>query len=230
MKRGKDRVTYYLPSLSLLNEKFIDGVDWPQDTDFLVFRLSKENAQKGVAVQDMVSKRKYICRTTYIGNKRDIAASPAAGRGFGLRLANFKSFAEYKKVYLKSHREGFVKAFKDYQNASYGKECRSYLKNEFPRTKGISVRKGARVVGMLSVLRIDKAKKPFAPLDWLTWLWLDGRLPREERRAAHGMLCSWIKQNVRKYYGAAIHAANLKSQGWMIKLGGRPAQIFFSRR
>jgi len=231
MKRGEDRVTYSLPSLKMLSERLVDSMEWPADKPILAFRFPPKRAPKGVPIRDMVSRRKYLCRTTYIGNKRDIPAAAADGGKYGLKLAPFASREEYRKACLRTLAEYFLKPFRDYQERDYKKDNRDYFKKQFPATKGISIRKGGKkLVAMMSMLHMPEDGKAYRPLSWISWVWVDGRLPREERKAAHGMLGRWVKRLPGKYFGGAIHAVNLKSQNWFIRMGARPVQIFFLRR
>ena len=228
LKTGKDRIVYSLLSIGLLNDKFIDAVPWPADKDFLIFRLAKKNVVKGKPVEDMVSLKKYVCRTTYVFNRRDLPNYDKDDRLAGFKLAPFKNMAEYKTVSRKTHDRCFLKPFKDYLTPAYGAEYENYIKNTLPKTKGISVRKDGEIVAMLSLLKVKG--KIFSPMHWISWIWVDARQPKEARRAIHSMLRWWVHKNSTKYVGAAIHAANLKSQKWFIKSGGWPVQIFFSRR
>lgn len=220
---------YSLPSLKLLNEKLVDEINWPDDTPLLIFRIAKENIVKGKPIEDMVSLKKYVCRTSYIFDRSGLPKGRTDGRHYCLKLAPFKSLAEYKAVSRKTNEKYFLKPFKKYLTPAYTAEYENYIKDDLPKTKGISVTKDGEMVAMLSLLKV-KAKKPYSPLHWITWIWVDGGQPKEVRQIIHTMLRGWLRRNSSKYLGAAIHAANLKSQYWFIRSGGRPVQIFFSRR
>ncbi|MGD9642069.1 MAG: hypothetical protein AB7V08_04945 [Elusimicrobiales bacterium] len=230
MKRGDGSITYSLPSIKMLSEKLVDSLEWPEDKIILAFRFPPERAPKGVPIQDMVSRRKYLCRATYIGTKSNIPDRGGDGAGCGLKLAPFRSKAEYGRVYLRSYAEDYLKPFCDYQERGYEKENKEYFKKQFPNTKGISVRKDGRVVAMLCVKHMPENGRPYRPLSWIDWLWVDGSIPKDERKAAHGLLGKWLKKLPGKYFGGAIHAVNMKSQNWFIRMGARPVQIFFLRR
>lgn len=230
LKRGEDRMTYSLPSVEMLSEKLVDSLEWPEDKPILALLFPAKKVPKGAPILDMVSTRKYLCRTTYIGTKRSIPARDVDGARYGLKLAPFRSREEYGKVYLRTYAADFLKPFRDYQEKGYKKENREYFEKEFPGTKGISVRKDGKVVGMLSVMQMPENGRAYRPLSWIAWLWVDGRLPKEERKAAHGLLGNWLKKLPGKYFGGAIHAVNLKSQNWFLRMGARPVQIFFLRR
>lgn len=230
MKRGADRMTYSLPSLRMLNEKLVAGMEWPADKPILAFRFPPRKAPKGVPIQDMISRRKYLCRTTYIGNKRDIPAGAPAGGAHGLKMASFGSRAEYRRMCQRTYTEYFFKPFREYQERDYKKENRDFFKNHFPKTKGISVRRGGKVVSMMSVLHMPADGKAYRPMSWITWVWVDARLSKEERKAIHGMLGGWLKRLPGKYFGGAIHAVNIRSQKWFMRMGARPVQVFFLRR
>ncbi|HOI43564.1 MAG TPA: hypothetical protein PK523_11515 [Elusimicrobiales bacterium] len=231
LKRGEDRMTYSLPSLKMLSEKLVDSMEWPADKQILAFRFPPSRAPKGVPIKDMISRRKYLCRTTYVGKKRDIPAVNANGCKCGLKLASFRSRGEFRKTFLGTHEKYFIKAFRDYQEAGYKQENKKFFEKYFPSTKGISVRKDRKIVGILCEMTIPKdGGKAYRPMSWLCWVWVDGRLSKEERKASHNMLGGWIKKLPGKYFGAAIHAVNLKSQNWMLKMGARPVQVFFLRR
>lgn len=213
----------------MLNDAFIDRVDWPKELPYLVFRVSAKLAPKRAPVRDMVSLKKYVCRTSYIVNKRESPLDMEDGRGYGLEIGPFKSFAEYRWVYTRTHNADFVKAFRAYNTPAYMAEFKEYLKDDFSKTKGVCVRCKGKVVAMLSLFKIGRHAW-FSPLYWISWIWADQAQPREIRRAAHSMLRAWVRKNISGYVGASIHAANLRSQNWFIKLGARPCQIFFSRR
>ncbi len=225
----KNQVLYSLPSTALLCDKFIDRIDWPEDKASLVFAFPAEEAGSGEPVRDMVSARKYVCRLTYMADKRTLPAAVAPGPSCGLALEPFKNLAEHKKWARATDLKYFSGPFKKYLTPSFEAEAKEYYKNELPKAKGVSVRENGRVVSMLTLLRI--AGKPGAkPLDWVSWIWVDPALPEAGRLAAHALLRGWLRGNSRKYIGASVHAANLRSQKWFLRSGFRPARISFSRR
>ena len=223
-------MTYSLPSLDLLSEKLVGSVDWPADKPFLAFRFQPRRAPKGLPIQDMVSRRKYVCRTTYYGNKSGIPAASPCCSEFGLKLSPFRSMAEYKRTTMRTHKRYFVNPFSAYMAGNHKEEDRVYYSQYLPKTKGISVRKAGKIVGMMSIIRFPKNGRSYTPCSWISWLWVDGALPKEERKAAHAMLGGWLKKLPGRYFGGAIHAVNLKSQRWFLKMGARPVQVFFLRR
>ncbi len=225
----KNQVLYSLPSTALLGDKFIDGIYWPEDKAVLVFSFPAEEAGSGEPVRDMVSGGKYVCRLTYMADKRKLTAGGTAGPRSGLALEPFKNTAEHKKWARATDLKYFSGPFKKYLTPSFEAEAKEYYKNELPKARGVSVRKKSRVVSMLTLLKI--AGKPGAgPLDWISWIWVAPCLAKAERLAAHALLRGWLRENSRKYIGASVHAANLRSQKWFLRSGFRPARISFSRR
>lgn len=229
LQRKADKVIYSLPSIGLLNDGFISKLDWPEEIPYLVFRVSRKLAPKRHPIRNMVTRRKYVCRTSYIVHKSNIPLEKATGRGHGLELGSFRNFPEYKREYVRTHDADFTRVFGDYDTPAYRAEIKQYIQESLPKTKGVCVRSGGKVIAMLSLLRIGRHSW-FSPLHWITWLWADQAQPREVRRAAHAMLRAWVRRNISGYVGASVNAPNLKSQNWFIKLGARPCQIFFSRR
>lgn len=225
----KNQILYSLPSVKLLGDKFIDEVDWPADKATLVFKFPEKEAGSGKPVADMVSRKKYVCRLSYMVNKRMIPKCEAAGALCGLSLAPFKNLAEHRKWAMATDRKYFFKPFKNYLTPSFQAEAKEYYKTGLPKARGISVRKKGKIVSMLTLLNIF-GKDAARPLDWVAWIWADPALPKEERRLAHSLLRGWLRKNSSKYVGASVHAANLKSQNWFLKSGFRPARIAFTRR
>lgn len=229
IKALKTQMLYSLPSTALLNDKFIDGVDWPADKATLVFRFPEKEAGSGKPVRDMVSGKKYVCRLSYMINKRTLPNPKAGGPSFGLTLEPFKNTAECRKWAKATDLKYFSRPFRNYLTPSFKAEAEEYYKTGLPKAKGISVRKKGKIVAILTLLEIF-GKTAARPLDWVTWLWADPRLPRAERRAAHALLGGWLRESSCKYIGASVHAANLKSQNWFLKSGFRPARLSFTRR
>ena len=110
----KNQILYSLSSTAALNDKFIDGVDWPADKAALVFKFPEKEAERGLPVRDMVSRKKYVCRVVYMVNKRSIPAETAAGPVCGLKLVKFKNAAEHRKWAMATDRRYFSKPFRDY--------------------------------------------------------------------------------------------------------------------
>lgn len=229
LHKKANRLVYSLPDLDRINDAFIDGVRWPENIAYLGFWVPRAMAPQGKPVRDMVSDRKYVCRMSYVADKREIPAEISGDIAAGLKIAPFKNIAAYRRTFLRTHNKYFQKAFKGYHTPAYGAEVKKYLKNTFPDTKGVCVMRGRRVVGMLSLFKIGKYFR-FSPMHWITWLWADQSQPKDVRRGVHFMLRAWVRKNASRYVGASIHAVNVKSQKWFIKLGARPCQIYFSRR
>lgn len=224
----KDQILYSLSSTAALSDRFIDGLDWPADKATLVFRFPGKEARSGRPVADMVSRKKYVCRLVYMAERSSIPAAPAAN-AHGLELRKFKNAAEHRKLAMATDREYFSGPFRAFLTPSFEAEAKEYYKNELPKAKGVSVRRKGKIVSMLTLLRIP-GKSGAKPLDWVSWIWADPAVPVEERRCIHALLRGWLRGNGRKFIGASVHAANLRSQRWFLKSGFRPARISFTRR
>jgi len=225
----KNQILYSLPSAAMLCDKFIDGVEWPADKDALVFAFPENEAGSGKPVRDMVSRKKYVCCMTYMADKKKIPKGKTAGSACGLTLEPFKDPAEHRKWALATERKYFSGPFRDYLTPAFESESKEYYKSGLPKAKGVSVRKNGKIVSMLTLYEVvrDSSHKP---LHWVTWIWADPGLPKEERRVIHALLRGWVRENSRNYVGASVHAANIKSQNWFLRSGFRPARISFARR
>jgi len=225
----KNQVLYSLSSTAALSDKFLDGMDWPADKAALVFKFPEKEAGRGLPVPDMVSRRKYVCRLVYMADKSRVPAGAAEGAAYGLELAGFKNAAEHRKWALATDRKYFSGPFRAYLTPGFEAEAEEYYRNELPRAKGISVRRKGKIVSMLTLLKIS-GKSSAKPLDWVSWIWVDPRVPGAERRCIHALLRGWLRENSSKYIGASVHAANIKSQKWFLRSGFRPARLSFTRR
>lgn len=224
----KDQILYSLSSTAALSDKFIDGLDWPADKETLVFRFPEKEARSGLPVGDMVSREKYVCRLVYMADKRSIPAGRAANDS-GLKLEKFKDAAEHRKWALATDRKYFSGPYGAFLTPGFRAEAKEYYKNELPKARGVSVRKKGKIVSMLTLLRIP-GKPGGKPLDWVSWIWVDPSAPPAERRCIHALLRGWLRKNSRKFIGASVHAANIRSQKWFLRSGFRPARICFTRR
>lgn len=229
LKVLEDQVLYSLPSTAPLCDKFIDGLDWPADKATLVFKFPEKEARSGKPVPDMVSDRKYVCRLTYMADRRRLPAGRPAAAGSGYELAPFKNTAEHRKWARATDRKYFSGPFKAYLTPAFEAEAKEYYRRELPRAKGVAVRRKGKIVSMLTLLEISGKDSP-RPLHWVSWLWADPREPKAGRRVIHALLCGWLRGNSFRYIGASVHAANLRSQKWFLRAGFRPARISFTRR
>ena len=225
----KDQVLYSLSSTAALSDKFIDGLDWPGDKATLVFKFPEKEAGRGLPVPDSVSRKKYVCRLVYMAEKSEIPAAPADGAACGLELAGFKNAAEHRKWALATDLKYFSRPFRAYLTPGFKAEAGEYYRKELPRAKGVCVRRKGKIVSMLTLLKIA-GKAGAGPLDWVSWIWVDPRLPGVERRCIHALLRGWLRENGRGRIGASVHAANIKSQKWFLRSGFRPARLCFTRR
>lgn len=224
----KDQMLYSLSSTAALNDKFIDGLDWPADKATLVFMFPGKEARSGRPVADMVSRKKYVCRLVYMAEKSRLRAGPDAN-GHGLELEKFRNAAEHRKWALATDRKYFSGPFRAFLTPGLEAEAKEYYKYEFQKAKGVSVRRKGKIVSMLTLLRIP-GKRGAKLLDWVSWIWVDPAVPAAERRCIHALLRGWLMENSREYIGASVHAANLRSQKWFLRSGFRPARISFTRR
>lgn len=224
----KNQILYSLSSTAVLNDNFIDGLDWPADKATLVFKFPEKEARSGRPVRDMVSRKKYVCRLVYMADKNRIPAEPAAN-GYGLKLEKFRNAAEHRKWAMATDRKYFFRPFRAYLTPSFEAEAKEYYKNELPKAKGVCVRRKGKIVSMLTLLKLP-VKTGAKPLDWVSWIWADPAVPAVERRCIHALLRGWLRENGRKHIGASVHAANIKSQKWFLKAGFRPARLAFTRR
>ena len=224
----KDKVTYDLPSLDMLDSGLVSGLAWPEKTPYLLFNLSKKDCKRKEPISDPVPGDKYICRVNYLATKNTISAPKWAAVPAALRLEPFKDLEDHKTFEMRVHDKYFAKPYCKYMSAAHEEEGKSYF-GELDKTSSVALVRGKKRVGMVTVLRITSTVLP-RPLHWVTWLWVDKKLSSDERRCAHALIAGWLKNNSLKYVGASVHAANLRSQKWCLKMGFRPVRVFFKRK
>ena len=225
---SKNRMLYSLPSLEMLSDDFIDGVDWPGDKDTLAFQISKHDTKRREPIADMVSLKKYVCRLNYLADKKELPHKKMAAELHGISLEPFKTLSERRKTEILTHKKYSISRLQ-YSTSSNRAEQKEYFKNWLTLKNAISIRKNGKVVGLLTLCKMT-GKTMVKPLHWITWAWIDSRLNKDERRTAHVLLGRWLFENSSKYVGGSVHAANIRSQKWCLKMGLRPVRIFFARR
>ncbi len=226
----KKAIRYSIPSIGILNDKFLDGLDWPADKEMVTFMFPRKAIKAGEPVKDMVSAGSYVCRTTWLVHKKKIRLGKPAGFAGGLALVPFKDRAEHMRFERAVDEKYFRKPFKKYLDPSYRAEAEDYYKNCLPQSQAISVRKEGRVVAMVTLAKITTASRLLKPLHWVTWIWVDPRLSAQQRQTTHYLLRGWLRESSSRYIGATVHAVNVRSQKWFLKAGFRPVRVFFSRR
>lgn len=230
MGRGRIRngnIFYDLPDLGMLGAGLPAGVEWPEDRPRLCFDLAARDRKRGIVVSNPLPEDKYICRINYLAGRKQVRATGGRAADAGLTLQPFRNFKEHKTLELWSHDKYFAKPFKKYMSPAHKAEARVYYKM-LKDTESAVLRRGAKSVGMITMLRLPGANLP-KPLHWITWVWIAPELSPAERRQAHTLLAGWMKNNSIKYVGCSVHSANVRSQKWFLKMGFKPVRVFFER-
>ncbi len=221
-------IIYNLPDIKMLKDGLISNLKWPEDKSYLFFNLSAKDTRTKQPIKTIVSTDKYSCRLNYLSPKNRIHSFRAPEPLRTLKLQPFKSLEEIKKMTIWSHGKYFLARYKQYLSPNHAAETKKYLTN-LKKVKSVAIIYKNKCAGMVSLMKIVHATSLPKPLHWVTWIWIDNKLPEDARRYAHSLVRSWLIKNSSKYIGASVNAVNIRSQKWFLKMGFRPVRVFFEK-
>ena len=226
MTHNERAIMYHVGDFSKVTNELVAAVNWPKDTDMLLFDFKPFTPPGGYVRHNL--KNDHVIRYTYGGKT-------SALKPLGKQLKNSPIVARAPRNAAEAL--AVTKATLGQDSSSKRKKSGPAYFKERERYYGM-IRKGAvksvllfkngRNVGIGSIVdipRVDGSKS-----STFTWSWVDKRLPRAEYEDARYKMTKWAKENAQPYMASANFDYNKESQKDDSRFGLKVYRISFSRK
>jgi len=68
------------------------------------------------------------------------------------------------------------------------------------------------------------------PVDWITWVWIEKDISKDERSVIHNYISVWLRDNIEDRVQCVVNSFNVRSQKFFRKLGFTPECIHIVRK
>ncbi len=215
IKRTDKKIVYKLPDFSVVNSAFVDSLDWPEGINVQMFLFEKPITGEHEVMPGIHSERLvglgYSCTPVTVGH---IAVPLPAG----LVPVNLEA-GRLRQFYYDTHME-FYNKWESELGAGYMKEANMVSEKLLSPASSAAVAKGGRNVALLTTVKWKDCLDQ--PADWVTWVWIDPTLAKDERNAIRSYFSKWLVDNSANKVQCFINAFNVRSQKFFRRIGFLP--------
>ena len=234
IKRTKRFLMYEVPDVSLINNQFIDGIDWPVDSPVLVLNFKTRVSNDFELINKNLS-GKYLSRLIYRANKNKLISSMKGVPSPDIHRYRFRNIKELQELYLMTEKKYFGEPWsknlghpwKQYFEGDYLKAIQTNAEKHLSEERVICFGKNKIPVALLPV----KETKYFddTNIDWILWIWIDSNLSKEERGEIRNRFVNWLKIHALEQVVTGVNPFNIASNKFFKKIGFRSECLQITR-
>lgn len=215
LKQTERRLLYKLPDFSAVDSAFVDSLVWPEGINVQMFLFDKPITGESELLPKIHSDRLVGIGYSYVPAAGDPAKEelPAGLSQVSLCLEDLR------KMYYET-QYAFYKKWEGQLGEEYMKETQMVIDTMLPAAKATALSKDGRNIALLTAVNWKDCFDQ--PADWITWVWMDPELTREERGRVQSCFLKWINENCETKVQCFVNCFNVKSQKFFRRLGFVP--------
>lgn len=220
------KIVYEAPGLPAVTDGFIESLGWPQEIPALGIMFPESGEDEYALLKKNVSD-KYSVRIVY--EAKSIALPPALNDNANpvLQFCPFSDKKTLVEAYVSTQKEYFYKPWGKYIRMELLEGARNFAEKYAEPERARWLNKDGKMVGL--VVLVEWRDWFGAPADLLSWIWFSPDLSSEDRKAAHGLLVTWLSREAPGKITCAIDSFNLRSQKFFKKIGFSPKCLIINR-
>lgn len=220
------KIVYEAPGLSAVTDELIESLDWPQEIPALGIRLLASGGDEYALIKSNIS-AKYSVRIVYEATSGTIPLPQARSENQELQLCAFPDKKELVEAYVSTQKEYFYKPWSKHIRIELLEGARNFADKYARPERARWLKKDGGMVGL--VVLVEWRDWFGAPTDLISWLWISPDLAVEERKAAHGLLLTWLGLEAHGKLTCAVDSFNLRSQKFFKRIGFTPKCLIVNR-
>lgn len=224
ISRGQRFITYEAENALAVDNALVAELEWPAGVSSLIINFREEIPDDYTVIEAKLS-GKYMTRLIYRADKSDLRSRPDAGAFPEIVEYPFKNLAELQELYLFTEKKYFGEPWagrlgypwKQFLEGEYLKVIKINAEEYIPKAKKICFAKNGVPVALLPLNRT----KDFDgnDTDWVTWVWVDPSLSRDERAEIRERFVRWMRDETAGRVSTGVNPFNAASNKFFRKMG-----------
>lgn len=220
------KIVYEAAGLRTVTDRFIESLGWPQEIPALGVMLLEPDGDEYALLKKNVSD-KYSVRIVYEARSGSLPLPQAKKEDPALQFCPFSDKKTLVDAYVSTQKEYFYIPWAKHIRMELLEGARNFAEKYAKPERARWLNKDGKMVGL--VVLVEWRDWFGAPADLLSWLWFSPDLSPEDRKAAHGILVTWLSLEAPGKITCAIDSFNLRSQKFFKKIGFRPKCLIVNR-
>ena len=215
IKRTDKKIVYKLPDFSVLDSAFVDSLAWPEGINVQMFLF-----EKPITGEHEIMPRIHSERLVGLGYSYTTATAGEVAVPLSACLAPINLEAGIlRQFYYDTHLD-FYKKWEGELGGGYMKEATMVSEKLLSPARSVALSKGGRNVALLTTVHWKDCFDQ--PADWVTWVWIDPILTKDERNSIRCYFSQWLALNSANKVQCFINSFNVRSQKFFRKIGFLP--------
>lgn len=221
----KDVLSFKVPSLAVVDEKKLKGIDWPPLAKTLRFYPRKDlDGLYALLVKNIPAE--FNARLVYRAAKNDLRVPSAPLSCRYLKVKPFRSRTEIFRELKNTYQKDFLKMF------CPGSEWDKLLSeavlfyDKIRLDNALHICKGGGTAGLMMLTNSEYRN---APATLIGWVWISKTLTISERLQVQRQMLLWLKRKMCAVAVAGVDSFNPASQGFFRKSGFKVDRLNVTR-
>lgn len=215
IKRTDKKIVYKLSDFSVVDSAFVNSLDWPEGINVQMFLFGKPITGEHDVMPKIHSERLVGLGYSYIPTADGTREAPLPA---GLVPVNLGA-GVLRQFYYDTHL-AFYKKWEGELGAGYMKEANMVSEKLLSPARSAALAKDGRNVALLTTVKWKDCLDQ--PADWVTWVWIDPVLTKDERISIRNYFTQWLNNNSAKKVQCFINSFNVRSQKFFRRIGFLP--------
>jgi hypothetical protein len=221
IKKTDKKIVYKIDNISMITNDFLENLykSWPGNNIKGMIFIFDEKIENEHLYLSSISSKYYvaICYSINKENlKKDIIVLPKTIK------PKLLSPDELKKLYYET-KLIFYKEWKEYLGERYINEFKFVANNYLSTAKVLYLEKDKKLTTLMTVIKWKDYTD--IPVDWITWVWIEKDIAKDERSIIHNYISVWLRDNIEDRVQCVVNSFNVRSQKFFRKLGFTPKCI-----
>ncbi len=223
IKRTDKKIVYKLPDFSIVDSAFVDSLVWPEGINVQMFLF-----EKPITGEHEIMPRIHSERLVGLGYSYTTVAAGAVVVPLPAGLAPINLEAGIlRQFYYDTHLD-FYKKWEIELGDEYMKEAAMVSEKLLSPARSVALSKGGRNAALLTIVNWKDCLDQ--PADWVTWVWIDPILPKDERNSIRSYFSQWLDVNSVNKVQCFVNSFNVRSQKFFRKIGFLPEWFHVVKR
>lgn len=223
LKATEKEVVFEVTDSAVFTEKSVRALEWAEGLRVMRFFLGK-NISDEEKIVELLGKT-YPTWTVFSAGKTDFTFTPMKDF-LGITSAVLDNLERLREVYL-STSDSYHKSLGKPLSQRESDERDAVLSEFLPSARVSAFEKQHDVIALLVLVKWQDCFGE--PVDWIPWVWINSRLPENEREFVRSRWREWLRNVVADRVQCVVEGSNIRSGRFFKRMGFHPECIVVSK-